>query len=446
MDEQILNFLSQAEEEWIKTLKIAQAVGGKRKSDVNPVLYALESQGKVLKHDGTGPPQWKIAGRGAVIKDTLQSKATETGGGASSGCATTPVTPVTPPTPVTPEPAVPPETACPASDEASTQPLSLETRNVKGLLLERFGKHAVDWKHIPRTSFQCDVQVGLQHSFRGLLASSKVAAEKSAAEKAWAYFLTHPNLMPQVAPAGVDYKSQLDVFSGGHKIKVSYETKQSATGGFESTVSATNQQEKDGSLAAPVVVVKGGRKKIDAEHLAAQAVLEKLHSQVQRSSVERLADAEMTSKESTSELSELSEAEIEILIEAFGQQVKEHVKLKALLKKEPNLKFKRYGFMHDCIEEAFRLSLIDNEEKKRLQAINKRGNDAKHIPEYLLKREKHTPEKLSGKESEDDGNAQVESSHDGDARADVNSALPSSEMSETTTTDGRIEIGGRHSF
>eukprot|EP00438_Fugacium_kawagutii_P036530 Skav217621 [mRNA] locus=scaffold2172:602847:607198:+ [translate_table: standard] len=221
----ILDFLSQAQEEWIETLKIAKAVGREHKRDVNPALYALKSQGQVLQDDG-GRPRWKIAGRGPVDpKDTLQGAAEpvvlEAGDDASSGYAPTRVTPVTqatpakPVTPVTPEPAAPPETACTAtvSDEASAQPVY-------------------------------DLQVG-HHTFVGPLESTKGAAQKSAAEKAMAYFSEHPD---QVVMARA----------------------------FE--VSATNQKNSS-SLAAPLSAVQGGRKKIDAEHFAAQAVLEELHSQ-----------------------------------------------------------------------------------------------------------------------------------------------------------------------
>lgn len=36
-----------------------------------------------------------------------------------------------------------------------------------------------------------------------------------------------------------------------------------------------------------------------------------------------------------------------------------------------------------CIKEAYRLGLIDEQEKLRLQIINGRGNCAKHKPENL---------------------------------------------------------------
>lgn len=97
-----------------------------------------------MKHDGTTPTQLD-----AIIAGSAP------GGDASSGYTTTPVTQE--------PPALPPETACTAtaSDEGSTlQPVVPENWNVKGQLLEKFGEHAVEWKHIPQTSFQqlgCDV-------------------------------------------------------------------------------------------------------------------------------------------------------------------------------------------------------------------------------------------------------------------------------------------------
>lgn len=81
------------------------------------------------------------------------------------------------------------------------------------------------------------------------------------------------------------------------------------------------------------------------------------------------------------------EARAEILqlqIEAFREQAEEHEKLKELLRPLNVTNFEQIGLnMSSCIAEAVRLSLIDDAEKKRLQAIDDRGNCAKHCPERL---------------------------------------------------------------
>lgn len=81
------------------------------------------------------------------------------------------------------------------------------------------------------------------------------------------------------------------------------------------------------------------------------------------------------------------EARAEILqlqIEAFREQAEEHEKLMELLRPLNVNNFEQIRLnMSSCIAEAVRLSLIDDAEKTRLQAIDDRGTCAKHRPESL---------------------------------------------------------------
>ena len=60
VDLAILQFLRAGD--WTATLDVATGIGLQTKAEVNPALYRLEKQGKVLKEDAQ-KPRWKLAGQ-----------------------------------------------------------------------------------------------------------------------------------------------------------------------------------------------------------------------------------------------------------------------------------------------------------------------------------------------------------------------------------------------
>eukprot|EP00435_Cladocopium_sp_Y103_P047309 s784_g13.t2 len=339
LEMKLLDFLRQTDEEWTETLKLAKAVGKTTKGDVNPTLYTLEKQGQagVLKDPKSTKPRWQI-------------------------CRKLPASPASPSSPASP-PAAPPEEATdmtqpPPVTDVTTDltvppvPLSAGYWNPKGTLQEKFGEHAVEWKQAPGTSgtsFQYEVYVASM-KFVGLVQSTKAAAQQSAAEQAMATLVERPELLPQ----------------DGEKCDA---------GGFESTVSATGTAAASSS-ATWATAMGRGRRKIDAEHFAARALLEKLREVMPPASAVSVKDDFVLQDAGSEARSGASASEANW---AARRELRELGKLgtKEYVKKGLN--------MAPCISEAFRLKLIDDTEKKRLQEINGRGNCAKHTPERLEK-------------------------------------------------------------
>ena len=157
----------------------------------------------------------------------------------------------------------------------------------------------------------------------------------------------------------------------------SYNTAPDKRGGFFSTVQIGTQTVQSRHM---------GRRKIDAEQLAAQAALEQLGFNDQTLTTSNTPDG---STGSTSERT-LAPPDRELQVEAFRKQCEEHDKLKQLLLTNPSYDKIRGNFAQ-CIKEAFKAGVIDEAEKKRLQVINGRGNCAKHVPERLQKKEQQEP-------------------------------------------------------
>ena len=248
--------------------------------------------------------------------------------------------------------------------------------NPKGDLLECFGAHAVHWAPLG-DGFQFEVWIGPTESenpemprVRGDVESTRQSAEKSAFRAALRQLQEFaPGV---VASSSEDFKGKLESKLG---IRLEYDTKEAETGGFRASIRITVEQEE-------LEISRIGRRKLDAEQLAAQAALEKLES----------TDTVLASAPEV-------QVDEELRLEAFREQCKEHERLKELLQREnlPNFKKIRQN-LSSCIDEAFRLQLIDEVEKKRLQQINGRGNCAKHAPERLRPREE-----ASGYPAEDGG-------------------------------------------
>lgn len=227
----------------------------------------------------------------------------------------------------------------------------------------------------------------------GPVRGTKAAAQQSAAQEALVALAERPELVPQEAPSDTDFKSKLEVFSA-NKISCKYDTKKCHAGGFESTVSATGAAASSTAAVAVLAVsaTGRGRRKIDAEHFAARALLEKLREIPEVKPMASMAsapddsprdDVSRKDREGRSG-AEVAEDFFQLQTEAFQEQAKEHEKLKELLRPLNLDNFAKIRQnMAPCISEAFRLKLIDDAEKKRLQEINMRGNCAKHTPERL---------------------------------------------------------------
>lgn len=375
----LLDFLRQTDEEWTETLKLAKAVGKTSKSDVNPTLYRLEKQGQVLKDPKSTKPRWQICGK-------------------------PPASPSSPSLPAPPAPPPPREEATdtilppPVTDitdvnDVAPAAVSAGYYNPKGTLQEKFGEHAVEWKQLGTgTSFQYEVVVASM-TILGPVRGTKAAAQQSAAQEALVALAERPELVPQEAPSDTDFKSKLEVFSA-NKISCKYDTKKCHAGGFESTVSATGAAASSTAAVAVLAVsaTGRGRRKIDAEHFAARALLEKLREIPEVKPMASMAsapddsprdDVSRKDREGRSG-AEVAEDFFQLQTEAFQEQAKEHEKLKELLRPLNLDNFAKIRQnMAPCISEAFRLKLIDDAEKKRLQEINMRGNCAKHTPERL---------------------------------------------------------------
>lgn len=66
MDAKVLQFLRARD--FTATLDVAKGIGLQTKAEVNPALYRLEKQGKVLKEDAQ-KPRWKLAGHIASVEN-----------------------------------------------------------------------------------------------------------------------------------------------------------------------------------------------------------------------------------------------------------------------------------------------------------------------------------------------------------------------------------------
>ncbi|CAL1139677.1 unnamed protein product, partial [Cladocopium goreaui] len=248
--------------------------------------------------------------------------------------------------------------------------------NPKGTLQEKFGEHAVEYEVVVAS----------------MTILGPVRGTKAAAQRALEALAERPELVPQDAPSDTDFKSKLEVFSA-NKISCKYDTKKCHAGGFESTVSATGAAASSTAAVAVLAVsaTGRGRRKIDAEHFAARALLEKLREIPEVKPIASMAAPDASPRDELSRKdregrsgAEVAEEVLKLQTEAFQEQAKEHEKLKELLRPLNLDNFAKIRLnMAPCISEAFRLKLIDDAEKKRLQEINGRGNCAKHTPERL---------------------------------------------------------------
>ncbi|CAE7662950.1 unnamed protein product [Symbiodinium pilosum] len=260
----------------------------------------------------------------------------------------------------------------------------METANAKGRLLDLFGQHAVKFDVLAEGGqFRATAQVGQLEPLSGCLSSNKLAAQQSAAEVALRHVLSHPELVPQESPH--DFKGQLARLQQPSGNIASYKTLLSENGGFISTLALGNRTVQSQQL---------GRKKVDAEQFAAKAFLETLDSNdranANGSAVRTAYPAGTMAEQSEHPLlpDQLPTEAVdkELQMEAVRQQFEEHAKLKLLLQSNPAYEQIRGNFAQ-CIKTAFQDGLIGEEEKKHLQAINGRGNCAKHCPEKLQPKE-----------------------------------------------------------
>ena len=306
-----------------------------RKSDVNPYLYELQREGKIVKDPDSDKPRWRSV-QNEGQPDTSRREDTEAAPELDSSCRQQPL-------------------------DAEPAQLSEATENAKSQLLELFGQHAVKINVIGKNGhFRATALVGQLEPHEGKLSPSKSAAQQTAAEAALRHVRRHPEFMPQECKQ--DFKSQLQKISDPPP---SFKTDESDRGGFTSTVTLAAGAFQSQQL---------GRRKIDAEQFAAKAALDGLRPVAGHSPPASLSrDA----------------VDKELQMEAIEEQLEEHEKLKEKLQSHPSYE-KIYGNFGQCIKEAFKDQIIDQSEKQRLQAINGRGNCAKHKPERLQPKQSET--------------------------------------------------------
>ena len=349
---------------WVETVEIRDFFArghdaACRKSDVNPHLYALEKQGKITKDTSSGKPRWRSAQNDTTSNAAPQQQESNASDARPSSCQT--------------------------PDLASAKG---EVENAKGRLLTLFGQHAVSFANSEENGrFRATAQVGQQEPRAGELCSTKAAAQQSAAEAALQHLRSHPKLIPQESPSG-DWKGRLQqqaVQASG--TLPCYKTVPSKNGGFVSTVTVGAQESESLSL---------GRRKIDAEQFAARLALEQLQLSgktpvAASSSVDPPAALAATTESTLEDAATALQPSIstcvdavdkDLQIEALREQCEEHEKLKQLLQSSQDYN-KIRGNFSQCIKAAYRDGAIDEEEKKRLQVVNGRGNCAKHNPEKL---------------------------------------------------------------
>ncbi|CAK9083935.1 unnamed protein product [Durusdinium trenchii] len=372
VDLAILQFLRAGD--WTATLDVATGIGLQTKAEVNPALYRLEKQGKVLKEDAQ-KPRWKLAGQIPPPADVASGTPapTRTDQDSANGPESRRLAATGTVGPVDTAPRTDAGTARtgPVRAEGAQQDgLRVENANPKGQLLEWFGAHAVRLtsKEVPK-DFQYEIRVGPVGSkaFLGEVESNKAAAQKSACQKALHHFQEHEDQIPKLAPSNSDFKQQLESVLG----HVDFNAVESDVGGFRATVKVTVGQKE-------IQVTGKGRRKVDAEQFAAQAVLDQWPQ-----------DGSVPTPGTT--------VNKEWQMEALEEQCHEHDKLKDMLRKWdlPNFDFNKISpNLSSCIKQAVKLDLIDEEERRRLVQINTRGNCAKHAPERLRPKEAHGTLKL----------------------------------------------------
>ncbi|CAJ1405214.1 unnamed protein product [Effrenium voratum] len=340
---QILRFLREREDSWTETKEILDCLRQNpqisRKSDVNPHLYGLERESQIMKHPDSKKPSWKIAPAHAM------SEGNPSGQRASQeGVAGVPV---------------------------GTAP----TENAKGELLALFGQHAAKFDVEPvGGQFLAKVSLGHLPPFT-CTDVDKTAAQRMAEQEAMRFvnlhkdLHSHQHLIPQELRH--DFKSQLQQKAN---TLPTYDTPQSEYGGFISTVTVGSTD-----IRSPCP----GRRKADAEQLAAKLALETLTfgaAKAADSKTRGYANAASSMPGS----SQLCRTDKELQMEALEEQMDEHEDLKRLLQDKGHPDFEQIrGNFSQCIKEAFKFGIIDEQQQRRLQGINGRGNCAKHNPEKL---------------------------------------------------------------